>query len=77
VAKAGARAGLIAFSHDPNGHLERLESPTVLDVPRTLANYGGAFGAVAVVALAIGLVSGAIRRRRGEPPEPSEGEEGP
>jgi outer membrane protein assembly factor BamB len=74
VAKAGARAGIIGFRHDPDGQLERLVSPTVLNLPRALANYGVALGAVGVMALGLGRLATVLRRRRGESPPPADEE---
>jgi outer membrane protein assembly factor BamB len=72
VAKAGARAGIIGFRHDPSGQPERVVSPTVLNLPRALANYGVAFGAIAAVALGLGWLSSVMRRRRASSLPPTE-----
>jgi outer membrane protein assembly factor BamB len=70
VAKAGARAGIIGFRHDPSGRLDRVVSPTVLNLPRALGNYGVAFAAVAAGAFGLGWLASIIRRRRAAPASP-------
>jgi outer membrane protein assembly factor BamB len=58
--KGGAKGGLIAFEHDPDGRLVDVPSPTELDGGTTLAR----IGAAAAIALAILLVPGMLLRRR-------------
>jgi outer membrane protein assembly factor BamB len=49
--KGGPEAGLVAFAHDPNGHLVDVPSPTVVDAARLAGNFGLAFLACLLVLL--------------------------
>jgi outer membrane protein assembly factor BamB len=71
--KGGRDAGLIAFEHDPDGSLVRIESPTVLEPGTTLSRIGTA----AAIVLAALLLPGMLARRRwgGGPVEESADEE--
>jgi outer membrane protein assembly factor BamB len=69
VSKAGSRGGLVAFEHDPAGHLVSIVSPTRLNLGRSLLHYGEGFAVVAAVALLLSYAMGRVRRRRDRPAE--------
>jgi outer membrane protein assembly factor BamB len=61
--------GVVAFRHDPNGGVTDLHSPTELDLPVALANFGGAV--LLILFVLLGLFRGVLRPRRGSgPPAP-------
>jgi outer membrane protein assembly factor BamB len=62
VSGLGQRGGVIAFEHDPGGTLTDIPSPTELDLPAALRNFGASFG-VMLVAL-IGFFRFVVQRRR-------------
>lgn len=72
VVKGGKEAGLVAFAHDPDGALVRIESPTIVDPGRLYGNYALALVAVAI---AVYLPFRFLRTRMGPAFEP-EGSEG-
>ena len=69
VSKAGSRGGLVAFEHDPAGHLVHIVSPTRLSLGRSLLHYGEGFAVVAAVSLLLSYAMGRVRRRRSRPAE--------
>jgi len=71
VSGLGQRGGVIAFEHDPDGRLVDLSSPTELDLPTALRNYGTSV-AVMLVAL-IGFFRIVVRPRRRIQPSEAEG----
>ena len=62
----GPRGGIVAFAHDPAGHLTDETSPSQLDLVGAVANFGGAF--LVMTALILGLFR--LLARRGGPGEP-------
>jgi outer membrane protein assembly factor BamB len=60
VPAIGPRGGIVAFAHDPAGHLIDETSPTQLDLVAALANFGGAF--LVMTALILGLFRLLARR---------------
>jgi outer membrane protein assembly factor BamB len=56
-----SRGGLVAFRHDPSGSLLDLPSPTELDLPEALLNFGG--GLLLVLALLLGVFRLLVRPR--------------
>jgi outer membrane protein assembly factor BamB len=64
----GPRGGTAAFRTDPNGALSDITSPTKLNLPRALVNFGAAFALVLLVVMA--LFRTLARRRPEGPPNP-------
>ena len=62
----GPRGGIVAFAHDPAGHLTDETSPSQLDLVGAVANFGGAF--LVMTALILGLFR--LLAHRGGPGEP-------
>ena len=69
--KGGKEAGLIAFEHDPDGALVKIQSPTIVDPGQLYGNYALA---LVVVAIAVYVPFRLLRVRIGPAFEPAETE---
>ena len=67
----GRRGGIAAFRQHPKGMLSDIVSPTKLNLPRALLNFGAAFVLVLLLVLVLFRVLGRVRREG--PPAPVDG----
>ncbi len=70
--RAGTPTGLLGIQHDPEAQLTRVQSPTILEVPRMLGAW--ALATIPVTALLL-LLGRALWSRMGLPEFPEEEEE--
>jgi outer membrane protein assembly factor BamB len=65
----GKGGGMIAFKHDDAARLIDIASPTHLDMPRALANFGVALAIMAVLLFGFGWLERSARSRQAAPGE--------